>query len=41
MSIVAEYFARAGGFERAIAQTRTPLDHLGDPLYGVFARVTE
>jgi SAM-dependent methyltransferase len=41
MSIVAEYFARAGGFERAIAQTRTPLDHPGDPLYGVFARVAE
>jgi SAM-dependent methyltransferase len=41
MRIVAEYFARAGGFEPAIAQTRTPLDHRGDPLYGVFARVAK
>ena len=41
MRIVAEYFARAGRFEPAIAQTRTPLDHRGDPLYGVFARVMD
>jgi SAM-dependent methyltransferase len=39
MRIVADYFARAGGFDPAIAQTRTTLDHRGDPLYAVYARV--
>jgi SAM-dependent methyltransferase len=37
--IVAAYFDRAGGFEPAIAQTRTPPEHHGDPLYAVYARV--
>ncbi len=37
LAIVADYFTRAGGFEPAIAQTRTPLDHRGDPLYAVWA----
>jgi SAM-dependent methyltransferase len=35
--IVADYLARAGGYEPAIAQTRTPPGHRGDPLYAVWA----
>lgn len=36
-AIVANYFARAGGYEPALAETRTPPAHPGDPLYGVWA----
>jgi len=35
--IVADYFARAGGFEPAVAETRTPPGQGGDPLYAVWA----
>ncbi len=33
--IVAEYFRRAGGWDEPVAERRTALDHLGDPLYAV------
>jgi SAM-dependent methyltransferase len=36
-AIVADYFARAEAFAPATAQTRTPLEHRGDPLYAVWA----
>jgi SAM-dependent methyltransferase len=36
--IVTEYFNRAGGWDAAIAQRRTPVEHRGDPLYAVWAR---
>jgi SAM-dependent methyltransferase len=36
-AIVADYFARTEAFAPAIAQTRTPLEHRGDPLYAVWA----
>jgi SAM-dependent methyltransferase len=39
MEIVREYFARAGGYEPAIARQCTPADHRGDPLFAVWARV--
>jgi ubiquinone/menaquinone biosynthesis C-methylase UbiE len=35
--IVVEYFRRAGGWDDAIVQRRTPVDHRGDPLYAVWA----
>lgn len=35
--IVSEYFRRAGGWDTAVAQRRTPPAHLGDPLLGVWA----
>jgi len=35
--LVAEYFRRAGGWDEPIAELRTPLSHLGDPLYAVWA----
>jgi SAM-dependent methyltransferase len=38
--IVAEYFARAGGFAPAVTRDCTPLAHNGDPLYGVWAAVS-
>ncbi len=37
MTIVAEYFRRAGGWDAPIAQQRTPANHWGDPLYAVWA----
>ena len=37
--IVADYFAGAGRFEPATRRLCTPLDHRGDPLYGVWATV--
>jgi SAM-dependent methyltransferase len=36
--IVAEYFRRAGGWSDPVVELRTPLAHLGDPLYAVWAR---
>jgi SAM-dependent methyltransferase len=39
MGIVADYFARAGSFDRAITRDCTPLASFGDPLYAVWARV--
>ncbi|MGQ0823841.1 MAG: class I SAM-dependent methyltransferase [Actinomycetota bacterium] len=35
--IVAEYFRRAGGWGDGIAQRRSPPEHPGDPLFGVWA----
>ena len=35
--IVTEYFRRAGGWEPAVAQRRTPDAHRGDPLFAVWA----
>ena len=35
--IVSEYFRRAGGWDAAVAQRRTPEVHRGDPLFGVWA----
>ncbi len=35
--IVAEYFRRAGGWDDAVVQRRTPPTHRGDPLYAVWA----
>jgi SAM-dependent methyltransferase len=35
--IVAEYFARSGGFEPATIERRTPIRWLGDPLFAVWA----
>jgi SAM-dependent methyltransferase len=37
--IVVDYFARAERFEPATHRRCTPLDHRGDPLYGVWATV--
>jgi SAM-dependent methyltransferase len=37
--IVAEYFRRAGGWSEPVVQRRTPSDHVGDPLWAVWARV--
>jgi ubiquinone/menaquinone biosynthesis C-methylase UbiE len=37
--IVRDYFAQSGAFHDAVARRRTPLDHRGDPLFGVWARV--
>jgi SAM-dependent methyltransferase len=37
-AIVAEYFRRAGGFEPAHVERRTPSPHWGDPLDAVWAR---
>jgi SAM-dependent methyltransferase len=37
-AIVATYFERAGGFEAAVAERRTPDGHRGDPLDAVWAR---
>ena len=39
MRIVAEYFADAGAFEPAIRRDCTPIQHIGDPLYAVWAAV--
>ncbi|HTL85414.1 MAG TPA: methyltransferase domain-containing protein [Acidimicrobiia bacterium] len=39
MEIVREYFARAGGYEPAIARQCTPAEHRGDPLFAVWAEV--
>ncbi len=36
--IVTEYFRRAGAWDAAVAQRRTPEGRRGDPLYGVWAR---
>lgn len=36
--IVSTYFEASELFERATTEMRTPLDHLGDPLYAVYAR---
>jgi SAM-dependent methyltransferase len=36
-AIVAEYFRRAGGWTEPLAQRRTPTDHIGDPLFAVWA----
>ncbi|MGZ4735244.1 MAG: class I SAM-dependent methyltransferase [Acidimicrobiia bacterium] len=38
--IVTEYFRRAGGWDAAVADRRTPESHRGDPLYAVWARRT-
>jgi SAM-dependent methyltransferase len=38
MAIVTSYFAAAGGYEPAVAQRRTPPNHPGDPLFGVWAQ---
>lgn len=38
-AIVADYFARSGGFDAAKIELRTALDQPGDPLYAVYARV--
>jgi len=38
--IVAEYFRRAGGWGEALVDRRTGIDHLGDPLFAVWARRT-
>jgi SAM-dependent methyltransferase len=38
--LVAEYFRRAGGWDEATVELRTPLRHHGDPLYAVWARVS-
>ncbi|MGZ4735247.1 MAG: hypothetical protein ACXVKA_14670 [Acidimicrobiia bacterium] len=35
--IVAEYFRRADGWSRAVAERRTPGAHRGDPLFAVWA----
>jgi SAM-dependent methyltransferase len=40
MTIVAEYFRRANGWDDPVAEQRTPADHWGDPLYAVWARRT-
>lgn len=37
-AIVAAYFQRAGGFDEAMAELRTPPGGMGDPLYAVWAR---
>jgi SAM-dependent methyltransferase len=39
MQIVGDYFARAGGYESAVTRMCVPPDRIGDPLYGVWARV--
>jgi SAM-dependent methyltransferase len=39
LDIVGEYFARSGAFAPAERRRCTPLDHRGDPLYAVWARV--
>ncbi|MCU1346024.1 MAG: hypothetical protein JWL70_2290 [Acidimicrobiia bacterium] len=39
-AIVAEYFRKAGGWETATRQLRTPPGSPGDPLYAVWARRT-
>jgi SAM-dependent methyltransferase len=37
--IVAEYFRRAGGFDEPVIERRTPVGHVGDPLWAVRATV--
>jgi SAM-dependent methyltransferase len=37
--IVGAYFARSGHFDAAQSRLCTPIDHRGDPLYAVYARV--
>jgi SAM-dependent methyltransferase len=37
-AIVARYFVLAGGWEEPTVQRRTPPDHVGDPLFAVWAR---
>jgi SAM-dependent methyltransferase len=39
--IVGTYFERAGGFEPATIERRTPLGHRGDPLFAVWASRSE
>ena len=36
-AIVAEYFRRGVGWDEAVIERRTPVDHRGDPLYAVWA----
>jgi SAM-dependent methyltransferase len=38
VAIVEEYFRRSVGFDAPVAERRTPPGHLGDPLFGVWAR---
>jgi SAM-dependent methyltransferase len=38
LTIVAEYFRRASGWDEPIVQQRTSANHWGDPLYAVWAR---
>jgi SAM-dependent methyltransferase len=37
--IVSDYFARSGAYDTAVMRTCLPADRVGDPLYGVWARV--
>jgi SAM-dependent methyltransferase len=41
VAIVEEYFRRSHGWGEPNAQRRTPLGHLGDPLFAVWARRTD
>jgi SAM-dependent methyltransferase len=41
VTIVAEYFRRANGWDEPVAQQRTSANHWGDPLYAVWARRSE
>jgi SAM-dependent methyltransferase len=36
-ALVAEYYRRSGGWDEPLVQRRTPGDHNGDPLFGVWA----
>jgi SAM-dependent methyltransferase len=36
-ALVAEYYRRSGGWDEPLVQRRTPGDHIGDPLFGVWA----
>lgn len=38
VALVRHYFELAGGFGPVTSELRTPLEHRGDPLYGVWAR---
>jgi SAM-dependent methyltransferase len=40
-SIVAGYFERSKGWSPAVIERRTPLTHLGDPLFAVWATTLE
>jgi SAM-dependent methyltransferase len=39
--IVAAYFERSTGWAEPTVERRTPLDHVGDPLWGVWARTVD
>ena len=40
-SIVSGYFERSGGWNPAVVERRTPVTHLGDPLFAVWATRVE